>query len=338
MSFIRAGPPARCNSSTVPQHSRDHHSAARGGGSPQPGRPAVPRGAACCRAQLDGGSSSSSNSEVGQRPAGSLDIEVFETAGTAADATPRGDAAAPSPLAALLGRLDFSEPVSFDGEEKEGYDPLRDGPLRYLGYANELGEAFAAWLPPGGVPLSYAIAISYVLFDTWDKYQRTLAEAQAKLGARTLPPGLDAGRLAGVLGAERGLDTLAWQLIASVAAPGYTIHTVVALARAALDAAEVSGDGGGCGGGGGGGGPLRVQRKQDVQSTSRNLLWSPEHAAGRSVRRSPCTPPSTRLPAFAEELPRAGRHARAGGVPQPQQRGLPPHLQQEPAHRRGPAG
>lgn len=33
------------------------------------------------------------------------------------------------------------------------YDPLRDGPLRYLGYANELGEAFAAWLFPGGVPL-----------------------------------------------------------------------------------------------------------------------------------------------------------------------------------------
>ena len=36
------------------------------------------------------------------------------------------------------------------------YDPLRDGPLRYLGYANELGEAFAAWLFPGGVPLRWA--------------------------------------------------------------------------------------------------------------------------------------------------------------------------------------
>ena len=232
-----AGPTAaRCSRAPAQLHSHDH-SAARAAGSAQHGRPATPRGAACCRAQRN---SNSSSSEAEPRPAGSLDIDLFETAGTAADSTPRGDAAAPSPLAALLESLDFSEPVSFDGEEKEEYDPLRDGPLRYLGYANELGEAFAAWLPPGGVPLSYAVAISYVLFDTWDKYRRTLADAQAKLGGRALPPGLDRARLAGIIGAERGLDTLVWQLIASVAAPGYTIHTVVALAGAALDAAEVS--------------------------------------------------------------------------------------------------
>ena len=29
--------------------------------------------------------------------------------------------------------------------------------------SNECGEAFAAWLPVGGVPFSYAVAISYVL-------------------------------------------------------------------------------------------------------------------------------------------------------------------------------
>jgi hypothetical protein len=46
-------------------------------------------------------------------------------------------------------------------EETEAFDPLRDGPLRFLGYANELGEAFAAWLPPFGVPLSYCIALGY---------------------------------------------------------------------------------------------------------------------------------------------------------------------------------
>jgi fission process protein 1 len=37
---------------------------------------------------------------------------------------------------------------------------------------------------------------------------------------------------------ERGLDTLVWQLIASVAAPGYTIHSVVALVERGLAAAE----------------------------------------------------------------------------------------------------
>ncbi|EFN55229.1 hypothetical protein CHLNCDRAFT_23675 [Chlorella variabilis] len=117
--------------------------------------------------------------------------------------------------------------MSFDGEEKTEYDPLRDGPLRYLGYANELGEAFAAWLFPGGVPLSYAVAISYVLFDTYDKWQKTEADARLKLTTRALPDAVD-----------RGLDTLVWQLIASVAAPGYTIHTVVAAANWLLQLVE----------------------------------------------------------------------------------------------------
>ena len=47
-------------------------------------------------------------------------------------------------------------------------------------------------------------------------------------------------RLINTIGLERGLDTLAWQLIASVAAPGYTIHTVVAAANWVLLKAEES--------------------------------------------------------------------------------------------------
>lgn len=47
-------------------------------------------------------------------------------------------------------------------------------------------------------------------------------------------------RLITTIGAERGLDTLVWQLIASVAAPGYTIHCVVAAANWALAQAEQS--------------------------------------------------------------------------------------------------
>ena len=35
------------------------------------------------------------------------------------------------------------------------------------------------------------------------------------------------------------MDTVVWQLLASVACPGYTIHTVVALAHAALLPVEV---------------------------------------------------------------------------------------------------
>lgn len=172
-----------------------------------------------------------------------VNVELFETAGTNEDRSsgwePLGsDASSPGPLHALLKNIDFSEPMSFDGEEKTEYDPLRDGPLRYLGYANELGEAFAAWLFAGGVPLSYAVAIGYVLFDTYDKYTKTLADAETKLSQRVLPAEVDVGRLVATIGAERGVDTMVWQLIASVAAPGYTIHTVVAVVRGILDAAE----------------------------------------------------------------------------------------------------
>ena len=97
-------------------------------------------------------------------PPPAIDVELFETLG--ADVPPleeMGVGAPPSPLAppleppaagqlgTLLTSIDWSAPPAFDGEEKgESYDPLRDGPLRYLGYANELGEAFAAWLFPGG--------------------------------------------------------------------------------------------------------------------------------------------------------------------------------------------
>jgi hypothetical protein len=88
-------------------------------------------------------------------PSGSpqgIKVDLFETkdSGPAVAAGRGGD---DNLLSGLLNSLDFSEPPSFDGEEKTEYDPLRDGPLRYLGYANELGEAFAAWLFAGGVPL-----------------------------------------------------------------------------------------------------------------------------------------------------------------------------------------
>ena len=47
-------------------------------------------------------------------------------------------------------------------------------------------------------------------------------------------------RLEKLLAAERAFDTVVWQLLASVICPGYTIHTVVALAHIALLPLEVS--------------------------------------------------------------------------------------------------
>jgi fission process protein 1 len=119
------------------------------------------------------------------------------------------------------------------------YDPLRDGPLRYLGYANECGEAFAAWLPAGGVPFSYAVAIAYVLTDTADKGSKAYKAASKQLSEnKELSPEVNVPRLVNLLAFERTLDTVVWQLLASVACPGYTIHTVVALFHAALQPLE----------------------------------------------------------------------------------------------------
>ena len=42
-------------------------------------------------------------------------------------------------------------------------------------------EAFAAWLPVGGVPLSYAVAIAYVLVDTYDKGHAAYLQAGIEL-------------------------------------------------------------------------------------------------------------------------------------------------------------
>eukprot|EP00890_Picochlorum_soloecismus_P001234 jgi/Picsp_1/2110/NSC_05575-R1_mitochondrial protein 18 kda len=158
------------------------------------------------------------------------DLDIFETIGTLKDSS-GWEPFVQRSSAALIGSLDFSEPISFDGEEKSEYDPLRDGPLRYLGYSNEVGEAFASWLFPGGVTLSYTVAVSYVLFDTWDKYKKTLEDAQRKISNENLPETVDRDQLIATIGVERGIDTLIWQLLASVAIPGYTIHTVKMFSR-----------------------------------------------------------------------------------------------------------
>ena len=47
-----------------------------------------------------------------------------------------------------------SSSPSPDGE----VDLYRDTPLRYMGYSNEVGEAFVAFLPGWGVPASYGVA------------------------------------------------------------------------------------------------------------------------------------------------------------------------------------
>ena len=111
------------------------------------------------------------------------------------------------------------------GAAKEAeVDIWRDTPIRYLGYANECGEAFKAFLPGWGVPASYAVAISYVLADTVDKAAKEWkSPAECSTGVRV-------ARVA-----ASATDALTWQLLASVFWPGSVIHLIVAASTKTLE-------------------------------------------------------------------------------------------------------
>jgi len=48
-------------------------------------------------------------------------------------------------------------------------DPFKDSLWRFLGYANEVGEALRPLVPVGFVWATYAVAIGYAAGDTYDK-------------------------------------------------------------------------------------------------------------------------------------------------------------------------
>ncbi|KAK6061303.1 hypothetical protein COOONC_01026 [Cooperia oncophora] len=48
-------------------------------------------------------------------------------------------------------------------------DLYRDTPIRYLGYANEIGEAFRSMLPVNAVRATYVVALGYACADALDK-------------------------------------------------------------------------------------------------------------------------------------------------------------------------
>lgn len=96
-------------------------------------------------------------------------------------------------------------------------DIFRDTPVRLLGYANEVGEAFRALVHINAVRLSYAIASAYVVVDTTDKVLKAdkVKCLDAKAHQRKL--------------LNTAVDTLVWQALASVIIPGFTINRVCAL-------------------------------------------------------------------------------------------------------------
>ncbi|CAL8319973.1 unnamed protein product [Lota lota] len=94
-------------------------------------------------------------------------------------------------------------------------DIYRDTWVRFLGYANEVGEAFRALVPVSMVWATYGVATVYVTADAVDKGKKAAAAH-----------GDSPGRTAKVAAAV--VDTFVWQALASVAIPGFTINRVCA--------------------------------------------------------------------------------------------------------------
>ena len=128
----------------------------------------------------------------------------------------------------LLNDEEGEETVVETKVEAEEVDIYRDTALRYCGYANEVGEAFAPLVPSWCVPASYGVVITYVIADTIDKTRKALS------GDKYSPKATLSCALI------EGLDALIWQLAASVALPGYTIHQIVVISLALLNASGLS--------------------------------------------------------------------------------------------------
>ncbi|XP_011437857.3 mitochondrial fission process protein 1 [Magallana gigas] len=98
--------------------------------------------------------------------------------------------------------------------EKGDVDIFRDTPVRYLGYTNEVGEAFRAQVPVRLVHLSYVVASGYVVADAvhkgWEASQKQYEDSNQKRS-----------RVGWAVA-----DTLIWQGLASVAIPGFTINRI----------------------------------------------------------------------------------------------------------------
>jgi hypothetical protein len=56
-----------------------------------------------------------------------------------------------------------------NNDRKQEYDIFKDSPIRYLGYSNEIGEAFRPLISRRLVAFSYLIEIIYFFSDTFHK-------------------------------------------------------------------------------------------------------------------------------------------------------------------------
>jgi mitochondrial fission process protein 1 len=117
---------------------------------------------------------------------------------------------------------------------------FRDTSLRYLGYANEVGESFRYQYPRGVIP-SYLIAAGYCCADAgWSGYNSYCQNSRNNSSNVMMVREEEATKTSSyssaavVAGTTVVMDTLVWQLLASVLIPGATINGIVRIAQFAV--------------------------------------------------------------------------------------------------------
>ncbi|VEU34506.1 unnamed protein product [Pseudo-nitzschia multistriata] len=102
------------------------------------------------------------------------------------------------------------------------YNVFRDSLLRYLGYANEVGESFRYQYPRFVVP-SYVVSFGYCLADAATSGKKAYDYSTSE-GSST----------AAIDSVVSTVDTLLWQSLASVLLPGFAINQIVKFSRFAV--------------------------------------------------------------------------------------------------------
>lgn len=111
-----------------------------------------------------------------------------------------------------------------NNESPTKIDYFRDTPIRYLGYANEVGEAFRQLVSRRVVQLSYVISSTYCFADATSKALE-VKESSEYIEVKKTP-----NRQA----VEMFVEAAVWQGLASVIIPGFTINRICWLSSIAL--------------------------------------------------------------------------------------------------------
>mmetsp|Transcript_4760 Transcript_4760/g.8311 ORF Transcript_4760/g.8311 Transcript_4760/m.8311 type:complete len:269 (-) Transcript_4760:407-1213(-) len=121
------------------------------------------------------------------------------------------------------------------------YDIFRDSPVRYCGYANEVGESFRYFIGSNGVILTYALASCYVVADS---IYQTLRMKESEETNVVQEGGEEKGSKSESVKTLKlvfvAMDSLIWQSFASVICPGFIINRIVSGSNYALSHVDVS--------------------------------------------------------------------------------------------------